>query len=76
MRMSLPRGCYAYPMLLSLVVAGFAGAASAQDLPSYMAPIAGRTSSDAAAIATRNVLALNARMFDLYENSGKLFRQN
>jgi hypothetical protein len=74
--MSLPRRRYAYPMLLPLMLASFAGSASAEDLPSYMAPIAGRTSSDAAAIATQNVLALNARMFELYDNSGKLFRRN
>jgi hypothetical protein len=48
-----------YAALLSIVVVGFAGATSAEDLPSYMAPIGGRTTSSAAETATKDVLALN-----------------
>ena len=76
MRMSLPRRRYVCLLLISIALGGLTLAAMAEDLPSYMAPIAVRTNSNAATIATNNVLALNARMFDLYENSGKLFRQN
>ena len=76
MQMSLPRRRCVCLLLISVALGGLTFAAMAEDLPSYMAPIAGRTNSNAATIATNNVLALNARMFDLYENSGKLFRQN
>ncbi|MGB6283287.1 MAG: hypothetical protein WBG18_02500 [Xanthobacteraceae bacterium] len=65
-----------YAALLSIVLAGFAGAASADDLPSYMAPIGGRTASSAAETATKDVLALNTMMFQLYGASGAIFRKN
>jgi hypothetical protein len=62
--------------LLSIVLAGFAGAVSAEDLPTYMAPIGGRTASSAAETATKDALALNAMMFQLYGASGAIFRKN
>jgi hypothetical protein len=68
--------CHAYPILLSLILAGFAAPAVAEDLPSYMAPIAGHTASDAAATARKDILALNAMMFALYDASGAVFRRN
>ncbi|HVQ69954.1 MAG TPA: hypothetical protein VMT08_20875, partial [Bradyrhizobium sp.] len=45
-------------------------------MPSYMAPIAGRTSSTPAETATRNVLALNTAMFDLYGDAARVFKRN
>jgi hypothetical protein len=51
----------ACPILLSLMLAGFTGAATAQDLPSYMAPISGSTSSSAAETATSAQPACNPR---------------
>ena len=71
----LPRKRY-YVALLSIALVGFAGAAGAEDLPSYMAPIGGRTSSSAAETATKDVLALNIMMFQLYGASGAMFRKN
>jgi hypothetical protein len=65
-----------YTALLSMVLAGFAGAASAEDVPSYMAPIGGRTTSSAAETATKDLLALNTMMFQLYGASGAIFRKN
>jgi len=76
MRLTLPRKRYAYPLLLPLTLAGFAGAAAAEDLPSYLAPIGGRTSSTAAETATKYMLALNTMMFQLYDTSGAIFRKN
>ena len=67
--------CY-YPVLMSVLLAGLGTAARSEDLPSYMEPIAGRTSSTAASIANADVLALNVSMFQLYANAGKVFRQN
>ena len=68
----LPRKRY-YVALLSIALVGFAGA---EDLPSYMAPIGGRTSSSAAETTTKDVLALNTMMFQLYGASGAIFRKN
>jgi hypothetical protein len=50
--------------------------ANAQSLPSYMAPIAGTTSSTPGDIATRDVLALNTGMFELYGDAAKIFQKN
>ena len=41
-----------------------------------LAPIAGRPTSSAAETATRNVLALNQAMFELYDNAAAVFRAN
>ncbi len=48
----------------------------AQDLPSYMAPISGRTVSSPAETAMKNVLTLNTSMFELYDNAHKVFEGN
>ena len=72
MRTILPRKRFALPALISITLTGM-GAASAEDLPSYMEPIGGRTTSSAASIATKDVLALNARMFELYGDAGADF---
>jgi hypothetical protein len=76
MRTILPRKRFAFPALISIMLMGLGAAARAEDLPSYMEPIGGRTTSSAASIATTDVLALNARMFELYGNAGTVFRQN
>src|SRR5215471_10046799 len=41
-----------------------------------MGPIAGRTTSSAADTATKDMLALNTMMFQLYDTSGAIFRRN
>ena len=43
---------------------------------SFMRPIAGAVSSTPAQVATRNILALNTAMFDLYGAAGKVFQRN
>ena len=48
----------------------------AADLPSYMAPIAGTTTTTAGEVAKENLLALNSAMFDLYSNSNAIFQHN
>src|ERR1700730_18102285 len=55
--------------LTSIVLAAGGSMAKAQDLPSYMAPISGRTASSPAETAMKNVLALNTAMFELFDNS-------
>ena len=76
MRSILPRERCAYPVLISIALTALAGPALAEDLPSYMEPIGGRTASDAAATARKDVLALNTTMFQLYDTSGAIFRRN
>jgi hypothetical protein len=50
--------------------------AIAQTLPAYMAPIAGRTNATPADTATKDMLALNTGMFELYGNAATIFQQN
>src|SRR5262245_51337607 len=68
----------AYATVTSIALAGLATDANAQSrpLPPYMAPIAGRTTSSAAETATKNVLALNTGMFELYGDAAKVFKHN
>ncbi len=65
-----------YTTLTSIVLAGLGSTVKAQDLPSYMAPISGRTVSSPAETAMKNVLALNTAMFELYDNALKIFQKN
>jgi hypothetical protein len=66
----------AYMTLTSILLAGLATASRAQNLPSYMEPIEGRTTSTPAETANNNVLALNTAMFDLYGDAGRIFKKN
>jgi hypothetical protein len=60
-------------------VAALAGAtpsSTAAELPPYMSVIVGGASPSRSDTATQNVLALNAAMFGLYDDSGRIIRQN
>ncbi len=48
----------------------------AQSLPAYMEPISGLTATSPAEIATKDVLALNTGMFELYGDAAKVFQAN
>jgi len=72
---SLPKR-YASATVACLMLTGMGSAASAQQLPSYMEPIAGRTAVSATEIATKNMLALNNGMFELYGDAAKIFQKN
>ena len=50
--------------------------AGAQTLPSYMAPIAGKAAATASDTATKDMLALNTGMFELYGDAAKIFQKN
>ena len=66
-----------YPCLAVIaVLAADIGATRAQTLPSYMAPIAGKTATTPSDIATKDVLALNTGMFELYGDAAKVFQKN
>jgi hypothetical protein len=62
--------------MTSIMLLGLGSVARAQDLPSFMAPIAGRTTSSPAETATKNVLALNSMMFELYDDAARVFQAN
>ena len=51
-------------------------AKGADGLPAYMEPISGRTSSSPAEVATKDMLALNTGMFELYDAAAKIFQKN
>src|SRR6202171_3993425 len=66
-----------YPSLaIAMLLFGSGAMATAQTLPPYMAPIAGKTAATSADIATKDMLALNTGMFDLYGDAAKIFQQN
>ena len=67
---------YGYATVTSIMLALPGTPANTQDLPSYMAPISGRTTSSAAETATKNVLALNSMMFELYDSAASVFQAN
>ena len=50
--------------------------AGAQTLPAYMAPIAGKTAATSSDTATKDMLALNTGMFELYGDAAKIFQKN
>ena len=63
---------------LMIVATLFSGGAvaNAQSLPPYMAPIARPTSATPGDIATKDVLALNTGMFELYGEAANIFQKN
>src|ERR1700738_1171138 len=66
-----------YPCLVAASIAVSSSTAThAQSLPSYMAPIAGKTAATAADIATKDMLALNTGMFELYGDAARIFQSN
>src|ERR1700747_1134327 len=76
MRCSLRLRRLTYATVASIALAGAIGAANADDLLDYMQPIAGHPTSTPAETATKNVLALNSSMFELYDSAAKVFQKN
>src|SRR3982075_1245912 len=60
--------------IAALLLSG--ASATAQTLPAYMAPISGKSAATASDIATKDVLALNTGMFELYGDAAKIFQRN
>jgi hypothetical protein len=67
---------YTYAIAASIAFAGAIAPVKAEDLPAYMAPIAGHTASSPAETATKNMLALNSGMFELYGDAARIFQGN
>jgi hypothetical protein len=76
MRRNLLVKRFARVTVTSIALAAATGAAKADSLPAYMQPIAGHTTSSPAETATKNVLALNSGMFELYGDAAKIFQSN
>jgi hypothetical protein len=76
MQASTRRKRHAYPLVAAVMLTGMSAVAGAQDLPAYMQPIAGRATASAAEVATKNVLALNTAMFELYGDAARIFQRN
>jgi hypothetical protein len=62
--------------LALIAMLGGSAIAQAQGLPSYMEPISGVTTTTPGDVATKDVLALNIGMFELYGDAGKIFQAN
>lgn len=74
---------YACATAASLMVSGAVTTVKADSLtgrpgslPSYMEPISGHTTASASDVATKDMLALNTGMFELYDNAAKVFQRN
>ena len=65
-----------YAAMMSITLLALGTAAKAQEVPSFMAPISGQTTSTPADTATKNVLALNSMMFELYDDAARVFKAN
>ena len=63
-------------LVVSLAI-GLCGAqAQAEDLPPSLKPILGTQTASPAEVGTKNILQLNASMFELYDASSKIFQRN
>jgi hypothetical protein len=67
---------YTCAVLTFIALMGLGTTTKSQDLPSYMAPISGRTVSSPTDTAVKNVLALNTSMFELYDSAARIFQGN
>jgi hypothetical protein len=67
--------CALAPALVTALLAGSV-TVHAQTLPAYMGPISGTVTATQAETATKDMLALNTGMFELYGDAGKIFQAN
>jgi hypothetical protein len=63
-------------LTVAILLSGSSAVCNAQTLPPYMAPIAGKTAATPSEIATKDMLALNTGMFELYGDAAKIFQKN
>jgi hypothetical protein len=63
-------------LAVAILLSGGGAVSNAQTLPPYMAPIAGKTAATSSDIATKDLLALNTGMFELYGDAAKIFQKN
>jgi hypothetical protein len=63
-------------LLVSLAITDAGAQAQGAELPSYLKTIVGTQAAPAAEVGIKNILQLNASMFELYDASGKIFQRN
>src|SRR6266545_3587532 len=63
-------------LVIAVIMLSGGTVAGAQTLPPYMAPISGKTAATSSDTATKDMLALNTGMFDLYGDAAKIFQKN
>ena len=63
-------------LAIAAIMLSACGLANAQTLPAYMAPISGKTAATPSDTATKDMLALNTGMFELYGDAAKIFQKN
>jgi hypothetical protein len=68
--------CGSCALLLTVLALGAGSSARAAEVPDYLKTIVGTETTTPADIAAKNVLQLNASMFELYDASGKIFQKN
>src|SRR5271165_6116341 len=66
----------AWALLASLAVIWHGSPAQGADVPAYLKSIVGSQAASAAEVATKNVLQLNTSMFELYNDSSRIFQKN
>jgi hypothetical protein len=68
--------CGSCALLLTVLALGAGSSARAAEVPDYLKTIVGTETTTPADIGIKNVLQLNASMFELYDASGKIFQKN
>jgi len=63
-------------LLTSVAIAWCGAQAQGAEVPAYLKPIVGTQTASPAEVGTKNILQLNASMFELYDASGKIFQRN
>jgi hypothetical protein len=58
----------------AIICGGFQ--ARGAEVPSYLKPIVGSQAASPAEVGTQNILQLNASMFELYDDSSRIFQRN
>jgi hypothetical protein len=63
-------------LLAAIAIVGGVSRSQGAEIPTYLAPIVGTQTATAAEVGTKDILQLNASMFELYDASGRIFQKN
>src|ERR1700736_985956 len=63
-------------LLTSVAIAWCGAQAQGAEVPAYLKPIVGTQTASPAEVGTKNILQLNASMFELYDSASKIFQSN
>src|SRR6202030_1303678 len=63
-------------LLTSVAIVWCGTQAQGAEVPAYLKPIVGTQTASPAEVGTKNILQLNASMFELYDASGTIFQRN